>query len=122
VATIGGAAFIAALAVFIGSHATPGVAVATLLAGTGWGIFLVADWAIACRVLPPAAMAAAMGVWNLAVVLPQIIAPALTTLVLAHFGTAVGPQGPRVAFALALVETLLGITWLWRLSRCAIGE
>jgi MFS family permease len=122
VATIGGAAFIAALAVFIGSHATPGVAVATLLAGTGWGIFLVADWAIACRVLPPGAMAAAMGVWNLAVVLPQIIAPALTTLVLAHFGTAAGPQGPRVAFALALVETLLGIAWLWRLSRCAIGE
>jgi hypothetical protein len=54
--------------------------------------------------------------------LPQVIAPALTTLVLAHFGATAGPEGPRIAFALALGETLLGIAWLWRLSRCAIGE
>jgi hypothetical protein len=98
------------------------VAVATLLAGVGWGVFLVADWAIACRVLPANAMAASMGVWNLAVVLPQIVAPALTTLVLARLGLGAGAAGPRVAFSLALGETLLGIAWLWRLSRCAIGE
>jgi MFS family permease len=122
VATVGGAAFIAALALFIASHAEWTVVVASLLAGIGWGVFLVADWAIACRVLPASAMASAMGVWNLAVVLPQVIAPALTTLVLAHFGATAGPEGPRIAFALALGETLLGIAWLWRLSRCAIGE
>jgi len=122
VATVGAAGFIAALAVFISTHSTAGVSVATMLAGLGWGVFLVADWAIACRVLPPTAMAAAMGIWNLAVVLPQIIAPALTTLVLQHVGPALGSQGPRVAFGLALGETLVGIAWLWRLSRCAIGE
>ena len=66
--------------------------------------------------------AAAMGIWNLAVVLPQIIAPAFTTLVLQHLGPALGAQSPRVAFGLALGETLVGIAWLWRLSRCAIGE
>jgi MFS family permease len=122
VATVGGAGFVAALALFIASHAEWTVVVASLLAGIGWGVFLVADWAIACRVLPASAMASAMGVWNLAVVLPQVIAPALTTLVLAHFGATTGPEGPRIAFALALGETLLGIAWLWRLSRCAIGE
>jgi len=122
VASAGAVAFIMALALFIGSHGTLGVAVATLLAGVGWGVFLVADWAIACRVLPAKAMAAAMGVWNLAVVLPQIVAPALTTLVLARLGLGSGAAGPRVAFSLALGETLLGIAWLWRLSRCAIGE
>jgi MFS family permease len=122
VATLGGSAFIAGLGLFIGTHAWPGAAVATLLAGLGWGAFLVADWAIACRVLPPAAMATAMGLWNVAIVLAQIVAPAFTTAVLQHFGLAIGAQGPRTALALALGESLLGIAWLWRLPSCVIGE
>lgn len=121
VATLGGAAFILALGLFIASSSVGGIGAATLVAGLGWGVFLVADWAIACRVLPQNAMAVAMGVWNLAVVLPQIIAPALTTAVLQHFSLT-GSLAPRVAFGLALGETLVGIAWLWRLSRCVIGE
>jgi MFS family permease len=122
VATAGAAAFIVALALFIGSHSIAGVAAATVLAGLGWGIFLVADWAIACRLLPIDAMAAAMGIWNLAIVLPQIIAPALTTAVLQGLRLGVGHQAPQVAFALALCETLVGAAWLWRLPRCAIEQ
>jgi maltose/moltooligosaccharide transporter len=122
VATAGGAAFIAALACFVAAHGTAQIIAATVLAGAGWGIFLVADWAIACRVLPPQSMASGMGIWNLAIVLPQIIAPALTTVVLAHLSLAASPAGPRVAFTLALGETSLGVAWLWRLSRSAIGE
>jgi MFS family permease len=121
VATIGGSVFILALAVFIAAHSFMGVVAATLIAGVGWGVFLVADWAIACRVLPPTAMASAMGIWNLAIVLPQIAAPALTTLVLQHFALALSPSAPRVAFGLALVETLAGIAWLWRLSPAVIA-
>ncbi len=122
VATLGAAGFIAGLAVFIVTHATAGVGAATMLAGLGWGVFLVADWAIACRVLPPGAMAAAMGIWNLAVVLPQIVAPGFTGLVLQLLHLTHGSDAPRVAFGLALGETLVGIAWLWRLSRCTIGE
>ncbi len=122
VATIGMGGFILALALFIRAHDFGGVVAATLIAGLGWGVFLVADWAIACRVLPAGAMASAMGIWNLAIVLPQMIAPGLTTLVLQRIGTTAGPAAPRTAFALALGESLLGIAWLWRLSRCAIGE
>lgn len=122
VATVGAAGFIIALAVFIASHGFAGVVVATVVAGLGWGIFLVADWAIACRVLPPASMATAMGLWNLAIVLPQIVAPAFTTLVLARFALTGGGAAPRVAFGLALAETLVGIAWLWRLSARDIGE
>jgi MFS family permease len=121
IANVGGAGFIVALAVFIGSHNLTGAVVATLLAGLGWGVFLVADWAIACRVLPAGAMAAAMGVWNLAVVGPQIIAPLVTTLVLQGLGLA-GAAAPRAAFGLALGETLIGIGWLWRLSRREVGS
>ncbi|MBV8198885.1 MAG: MFS transporter [Candidatus Eremiobacteraeota bacterium] len=120
VATLGGAAFVAALGLFIGSHTLGTIAIATVVAGIGWGVFLVADWAIACRVLPQNAMAAAMGIWNLAVVGPQIVAPALTTLMLVQLKVANQPGAPRVAFALALIETSLGIAWLWRLSRCVI--
>jgi MFS family permease len=122
VATAGAAGFIVALALFIGSHALAAVVAATLLAGLGWGIFLVADWAIACRLLPTNAMAAAMGIWNLAIVLPQIIAPALTTAVLQALRLGVGHQAPRVAFAMALCETLVGAAWLWRLPRCVIEQ
>jgi Na+/melibiose symporter-like transporter len=122
VATIGAAGFIAALALFIGSHEFVVVVVATLIAGIGWGIFLVADWAIACRVLPAGAMASAMGVWNLAIVLPQIAAPAVTTGVLQYLALTGGSAASRVAFALALAETLVGIAWLWRIPGRSIGE
>jgi MFS family permease len=121
VATLGGAGFIVALLLFIASNGVAGAAAATVVAGIGWGVFLVADWAIACRVLPPGAMASAMGVWNLAIVIPQIIAPALTTWVLAHFAVADPAVAPRAAFALALGETLIGIVWLWRLPRNVVG-
>jgi MFS family permease len=122
VATIGAAGFILALALFIAAHGLGMAVAATLVAGVGWGVFLVADWAIACRVLPTGAMAAAMGVWNLAIVLPQIIAPALATAVLAHAHVTSGAAPSRLAFALALAETIVGIAWLWRLSPRAIGE
>jgi MFS family permease len=122
IASIGGGTFIIALGVFIAAHGLGGAVAATVIAGIGWGIFLVADWAIACRILPPAAMAAAMGIWNLAIVLPQIIAPALTTLVLQRLSQAsVSPSGPRIAFTMALGETLVGIAWLWRLSKSAVA-
>ncbi len=122
VATLGGAGFMLALAIFILAHALWLAIAATVVAGIGWGVFLVADWAIACRVLPRGAMAAAMGVWNLAIVLPQIIAPAFTGLVLMYLRVTSGGAPSRIAFTLALGETFVGIAWLWRLSPQAIGE
>jgi hypothetical protein len=60
-------------------------------------------------------------VWNIAIVLPQIVAPALTTLVLRHLSLAGSPVAPRVAFGLALIETLAGIAWLWRLPPAVVA-
>jgi MFS family permease len=121
VANAGGVIVILALGVFILTQAFPLAVAATLIAGLGWGVFLVADWAIACRILPESAIATTMGVWNLAILIPQIVAPALTTVVLAKLNLAAA-QAPKVAFGLAASEILLGIAWLWRLSSCAIGE
>jgi len=122
VASVGGAIVIVALAGFIATDAFIGAVACTLAAGIGWGIFLAADWAIACRILPSGALATTMGFWNLAVILPQIVAPALTTTMLARLALTTGPAGPKAAFALAAGETLIGIAWLWRLPREALGE
>ncbi len=122
VATAGAAAFMVALCLFIVANGLGTAIAATVVAGLGWGVFLVADWAIACRVLPPGAMAVAMGVWNLAIVLPQIAAPAIATAVLAHAGMTEGGTAARIAFGLALGETFAGIAWLWRLSPSSIGD
>lgn len=122
VATAGGAIVIVALLLFVASHAFVPAVGATVVAGFGWGVFLAADWAIACRVLPAGALATTMGIWNLAVILPQIVAPALTTVVLARLAFTAGAQGPKVAFVLAACETLVGVAWLWRLPGSALGD
>jgi MFS family permease len=122
VAMTGGGVMIVALIVFIASHAIAAAIVATCIAGIGWGIFLVADWALACRIMPAGSAASTMGVWNLALVLPQIAAPALTTWVLTHVPLTTAAQAPREAFGLAVCETLVGIVWLLRLPASPIGE
>ena len=94
VAMAGGGVMVAALIVFIASHAVAGAVVATCIAGIGWGVFLVADWALACRIMPAGSAASTMGVWNLALVLPQIAAPAFTTWVLTHLTVSASAQAP----------------------------
>jgi hypothetical protein len=88
---------------------------AAVAAGIAWGAFFTADWAIAYAVLPPGALAAAMGVWNLAAALPQVIAPAITAPLVAAFDARSPGLGPRVALIAVIVEFALGAAWLWRL-------
>jgi len=83
-------------------------------AGVGWGGFLAADWALGCSILPQGMMATAMAVWNLAVAVPQIIAPALATAVLLALHPPAA-TAPLYAFGLAVLETVLGTVWIWRL-------
>jgi MFS family permease len=106
-----------ALALFVATDSLPLAAVAAGAAGIGWGIFLVADWALACRVLPPGALATAMAIWNLAVVGPQIAAPLLAGALLLKSHILERQNWPRVAFTLAIAEIILGILWIWRLPR-----
>ncbi|HTZ54890.1 MAG TPA: MFS transporter [Candidatus Acidoferrum sp.] len=122
VVTAGGACIIVGLVVLAVGHALPVLPAAIALAGIGWGIFLCADWAFACRLLPPSAMATTMAIWNLAVVVPQMLAPLAASLLLARLGTLASPAGPREAFLLAGGEMLLGTFWIWRLPRVRRGE
>lgn len=122
VAMTGGGVMVVALVLFIASNTLIAAIAATCIAGVGWGIFLVADWALACRIMPPGAAATIMGVWNLALILPQIAAPSLTTWVLTRLPLTSSAQAPREAFALAVCETLVGIAWLLRLPAWPSGE
>ena len=106
-----------AIAASVGAFAiAPNLTVAyaaALASGVAWGAFFTADWAIAYAMLPPGGMAAALGVWNLAAVIPQIVAPALTAPLVALVDARSPGNGPRVALALVAVEFVLGAALLW---------
>jgi MFS family permease len=106
-----------AIAVAVGAFATaPTVAIAfgaAAASGVAWGAFFTADWAIAYAMFPAGAMAAALGVWNLAAAIPQIVAPAVTAPLVAALDARTMGSGPRVALALVIVEFMLGAALLW---------
>jgi len=109
----------AAIAVAVGAFAAaPTFAVALVCAigsGAAWGAFFTADWAIAYAVLPRAALAWAMGVWNLAAAVPQVVAPVITAPIVDYFDVRSAGLGPRVALVCVIVEFVIGTLWLWRL-------
>lgn len=108
VVSLAGLAIALTIGALAGASTLPVILIAGTLAGVAWGAFFTADWAIAYVVLPSDAMAAAMGVWNLAAALPQIAAPLLGAAVFATFGI-------RATLILVIVEFALGTLWLWRL-------
>ncbi|MBV8074123.1 MAG: MFS transporter [Candidatus Eremiobacteraeota bacterium] len=108
VVSVAGAAIALTLGTLAASSSLAVVLVAGTLAGIAWGAFFTADWAIAYVILPTEAMASAMGVWNLAAALPQIVAPLLGAAVVAALGI-------RATLVLVIVEFALGTLWLWRL-------
>ncbi len=121
VVAVGGGVVAVAVATLAVTRGYVVVPMAIALAGVGWGVFLCADWAFACRVLPRGALATSMAIWNVAVVGPQMIAPLLATALLARLGTLRTVSGPRDALVLASVEILIGALWIWRLPRRSIG-
>jgi len=122
VVSTGGGCLAGALAILGTGHALGTLAAAIALAGIGWGIFLCADWAFACRLLPPRAIATVMALWNLAIVGPQILAPVVATLLLSRLGTLRAVVGPREALLLAGAEILIGTLWIWRLPLVLRGK
>jgi MFS family permease len=115
IAQFGGAGFVVALFAFLIAHSLATILCSALLAGIAWGVFLSGDWALGCQLLPRFALATAMGIWNLALLLPQILAPLVATAVLASVHALQSPQGARVAFVAAAAEVICGIAWLRRL-------
>lgn len=117
VVTIAGAAIVVAVGAFALALDVPVALVCALGAGLAWGAYFTADWALAYAVLPRGALATAMGVWNLAAALPQIVAPAITAPLVVALSAHQRGLGPRAALACVIVEFAIGTAWLWRLPR-----
>lgn len=115
VASAGGFIFIVSLVAFLAAHNFLAILVSSLVAGAAWGVFLTADWALGCQFLPRFALATAMGIWNLALIIPQILAPIIATAVLTAMHALQQNSAPRIAFTVAAFEVLAGIAWIWRL-------
>jgi MFS family permease len=90
-----------------------------IASGFGWGALLCADWAFACRLVPPRSLATSMAIWNLAVLIPQAVAPFLATAVLVATKTIHAAGAPSIALGLACVEMFVGAAWIWRVPRTA---
>jgi MFS family permease len=70
---------------------------------SGWGAYQAVDWALALRVLPRSETAGKdMGIWHVALVLPQILGPASTGWIISGAKWAVSARFAYVlAFAIA---------------------
>jgi MFS family permease len=104
-----------ALALLAVATALPLAYVAAAAAGAAWGAFVTADWALASAVLPAGAMATAMGVWNVATTVPQVVAPLVTAPLVERFNAISAGLGPRAAIVLSLVEFVVGGALIRRL-------
>ena len=84
------------------------------VAGFGFGGFSVVDWSLACNLAPKASSALSMGIWNLAAVLPQILAPGifgpLSDFAVTSWGA---PSAYRAVMSAVIVFLVIGC---WRLS------
>ncbi|HTV92500.1 MAG TPA: MFS transporter [Verrucomicrobiae bacterium] len=122
VVTVGGGIVAISAIALATVQSVPAVVPIIGVAGVGWGIFLCGDWAFACRLLPPGALATMMALWNLAVLGPQMLAPLVATALLSRLGTLGNAAGPRDALLLAGAEMLIGALWIWRLPASRSGK
>ena len=83
------------------------------LFGIGYGAYQAVDWALAIDVLPKGESAAKdMGIWHVSLVLPQMLAPALTGVILSVFkGTSI-LLGYTAVFVLTAVWFILGTVFV----------
>lgn len=96
--------------VFVVTHALPLVITAGALFGLGYGAYQSVDWALVAEVLPSGrTFARDMGVWNIALSLPQVIAPVLGGPIIDAFNRAGRPvQGFQLLFTMAILYCVLG--------------
>jgi len=105
--------------IFIAVAMNPSIAfvfVVGALFGVGYGAYQAVDWALAVDVLPPGESAAKdMGIWHVALVLPQVIAPLVTGITLASLKHISLLTGYTVVFVLTALWFVLGTVFVSRI-------
>jgi MFS family permease len=96
--------------IFVITHSFTLVLISGLLFGLGYGAYQSVDWALVADTLPnEKTFARDMGVWNIALSLPQIIAPVLGGPIIDSFTRSGHPvQGFQVLFTLAIIYCVIG--------------
>ena len=106
----------AASLLFIGVGRFPSLAAMLwigALFGIGYGAYQAVDWALAIDVLPSGNSAAKdMGIWHVSLVLPQVIAPALTGFILTAFKQTSLLLGYTLVFILTALWFILGTVFV----------
>ncbi len=92
-----------------------------LIFSAAYGTYQAVDWALALEVLPDGASAGKdMGIWNVSMVLPQIVGPALTGWILSWIKMRAGAGSAYiVSFALAAGWFVLAA---WLVSRIRLAN
>ena len=96
--------------IFIITHSYVLVITAGALFGLGYGAYVSVDWALVVDVLPSKeSFARDMGVWNIALSLPQVIAPVLGGPIIDIFTAAHNPVlAYQILFGMAIVYCVVG--------------
>jgi MFS family permease len=96
--------------IFIITHSLPIVLAAGAIFGLGYGAYSSVDWALVADVLPSQRdYARDMGIWNIALSLPQVIAPVLGGPLIDSFTRSGNPTlGFQLLFAMAIVYCVIG--------------
>ncbi len=96
--------------VFVVTHSLPIVLAAGAIFGLGYGAYQSVDWALVADVLPSHKnYARDMGVWNISLSLPQVIAPVIAGPIIDSFARAGHPiYGYQVIFIMAIIYCLAG--------------
>ena len=106
----------AASLLFIGVGLKPSLAAILwigALFGVGYGAYQAVDWALAIDVLPQGNSAAKdMGIWHVSLVLPQVIAPALTGIILSALKSRSLLLGYTVVFTSTALWFILGTVFV----------
>jgi MFS family permease len=85
--------------------------------GVGYGLYYAVDWALACDTLPDKSKSAKdMGIFHIALTLPQAIIPFFGGPLIDHLNGPHGNGGYRIVFSSAIVFLLLGTIFVSRIK------
>ena len=96
--------------IFIVTQSLPIILVAGAIFGIGYGAYVSVDWALVADVLPSHKhYARDMGVWNISLSLPQVIAPIIGGFLIDYFTRTGNPiLGFQLLFAMSIAYCLIG--------------